>query len=464
MGEQIKEIKYSSKTHWSYGIGGFLDNFIMAAFTVRIIDFYENELLLAIFWVGLAFGIYGFWNMINDPLLGYLSDRKTRFTKKYGRRYPFYVIGILIYAWIYLFIFAVPFTDQIGMFFWLLFSICIFEALFTLWHINYLSLFPDKFRSSTERTKVGVTNTVWGLIGIVLGVTIPPILITYGDVQSYIIAAVIVTIICFILALFSFHGMKEDKELIDRQLRILEEVKEKISFWKTLNYAMKNKNFIAYAIAYMGHQVMAMMMLASLPYWNKYIIGSSDPEIETVLAAGFLIAVLISVPLWSYIGRKYGNKKAFMMGTLLSTFLFIPMFFISDLILSTIFIALIGIGIGAIWVLMYPCFSDVIDDIVIQTEKRQEGAYTGLRTFFGRFPIVFQAIAFAIVHPLTGYRAGAPPGPTSQTLLAQFGIRLLMVGIPMVFYFLGFIIIWKVYNLDKETVLKNTEFLKQKHL
>jgi GPH family glycoside/pentoside/hexuronide:cation symporter len=258
--------------------------------------------------------------------------------------------------------------------------------------------------------------------------------------------------------------MKEDKELIDRQLRILEEVKEKISFWKTLNYAMKNKNFIAYAIAYMGHQVMAMMMLASLPYWNKYIIGSSDPEIETVLAAGFLIAVLISVPLWSYIGRKYGNKKAFMMGTLLSTFLFIPMFFISDLILSTIFIALIGIGIGAIWVLMYPCFSDVIDDIVIQTEKRQEGAYTGLRTFFGRFPIVFQAIAFAIVHPLTGYRAGAPPGPTSQTLLAQFGIRLLMVGIPMVFYFLGFIIIWKVYNLDKETVLKNTEFLKQKHL
>jgi GPH family glycoside/pentoside/hexuronide:cation symporter len=350
------------------------------------------------------------------------------------------------------------------MFFWLLFSICIFEALFTLWHINYLSLFPDKFRSSTERTKVGVTNTVWGLIGIVLGVTIPPILITYGDVQSYIIAAVIVTIICFILALFSFHGMKEDKELIDRQLRILEEVKEKISFWKTLNYAMKNKNFIAYAIAYMGHQVMAMMMLASLPYWNKYIIGSSDPEIETVLAAGFLIAVLISVPLWSYIGRKYGNKKAFMMGTLLSTFLFIPMFFISDLILSTIFIALIGIGIGAIWVLMYPCFSDVIDDIVIQTEKRQEGAYTGLRTFFGRFPIVFQAIAFAIVHPLTGYRAGAPPGPTSQTLLAQFGIRLLMVGIPMVFYFLGFILIWKVYNLDKETVLKNTEFLKQKHL
>ncbi len=464
MSESTEEVKYSKKIHWSYGIGGFLDNFMIAAFTVRIIDFYENELLLAIFWVGLAFGIYGFWNMINDPLLGFLSDRKTRFTKKYGRRFPFYVIGVLLYAWIYLFVFTVPFTDQIGMFIWLLITICVFEALFTLWQINYLSLFPDKFRSTTERTKVGVTNTVWGLIGIVLGVALPPILITYGDVQSYITAAIVVTILCFILAFFSLPGMKEDQELIDRQLRILEESKEKISFWQTLKHAMKNRNFVAYVLTYMGHQVMTVMLLASLPYWNKYIIGSSDPELETILAAGFLVAVLISVPIWSFIGRKYGNKNAFMMGTFLTTFLFIPLFFISDLLLSTIFIALIGVGIGAIWVLMYPCFSDVIDDIVIETENRQEGAYTGIRTFFGRFPIVIQAIAFAFVHPLTGYIAGAPPGQTSQPPLAQFGIRFLMAGLPMIFYFIGFLLMWKVYTLDKACVAENKELLQRKLL
>ena len=464
MSESTEEVKYSKKVHWSYGIGGFLDNFMLAAFTVRIIDFYENELLLAIFWVGLAFGIYGFWNMINDPLLGYLSDKKTRFTKKYGRRYPFYVIGALTYAWIFFFVFTVPFTDQIGMFIWLLITICIFEGLFTLWQINYLSLFPDKFRSPVERTKVGVTNTVWGLIGIVLGVALPPMLITYGDIQSYIIMAIAVTIICFILAIFSIPGMREDQELIDRQLKILEEQKDKVSFWRTLKYAMKNRNFMAYVLTYMGHLVMTTMMLASLPYWNKYIIGSDDPELETVLAAGFLVAVLISVPIWSHIGRKYGNKNAFMMGTLLTTFLFIPMFFISDLLLSTIFIALIGVGIGAIWVLMYPCFSDVIDEIVIETEKRQEGVYTGIRTFFGRFPIVIQAIAFMVVHPLTGYIAGAPPGQTSQPPLAQFGIRFLMAGLPMIFYFIGFLLMWKVYTLDKACVAENKELLQRKLL
>ncbi|MBD3255108.1 MAG: MFS transporter [Candidatus Lokiarchaeota archaeon] len=461
---EIEEVRYSKSTHVSYGIGGFLDNFFIAAFTVRIIDFYENELLLGIIYVGIAFVIFGFWNMVNDPILGWLSDRKTRFTKRWGRRFPWFAIGALSYAWIYLLIFTVPFTDQIGMFIWLVIMICIFELLFSLWQINYLSLFPDKFRSDKERTSVGAWNTVWGLIGIVLGVMIPPLIITYGDISSYITAGIIVTLLGFILAIFSLPGMKEDEELKERQLKLLEKAETKESFWVIMKRAVTDKNFMAYVLTYMGHLVMTTMMLASLPYWNKYIVGSDNPDNEIIMSAGFLVAVLLSVPLWSYIGRKYGNRNAFLMGTLSTTLLFIPLFFVSDIISTTVVIGLIGVGIGAIWVLMYPCFSDVIDDIVIKTDKRQEGAYTGIRTFFGRFSIVIQALAFAIVHPLTGYIAGAPPGQNSQTPLAEFGIRILMAGFPMLFYFIGFLLIWRVYTLDQACVAENKELLQQKLL
>jgi GPH family glycoside/pentoside/hexuronide:cation symporter len=464
MKEQSNSSKYSRFVYISYGIGGFVDNFFTAAFTVRIIDFYENELLLAIFWVGLAFLIYGFWNMVNDPFLGWISDKKFRFTKRWGRRYPFFAVGALSFVWIYLFIYTVPFTDQIGMFIWLLITICIFEALYSLFLVNYLALFPDKFRTMTERTRAGAQNTAWGVIGIAMGVLIPPLIIVYGDINSYIIAALVVSIIGFLMALLSLSGMREDKILIDRQLRILEEQKEKESFWQVLKYGLKDRNFLAYILVGLGHAIMTVMMLSSLPYWNKYIIGSSDPELETIMAAGFLVAVLISVPFWSFIGRKLGNKKAITYGTLITTILFIPLFFMNDLIGTTIFIALIGVGIACFWVLMFPCLSDVIDDIVIKTGKRQEGALAGIRIFTERLSIIIQAVSFAIIHPLTGYRAGAPPGQSSQTLIAQLGIRLLMVGIPMIFYFLGFLLIWKVYKLDKESVLKNTEFLKQKQL
>ena len=136
----------------------------------------------------------------------------------------------------------------------------------------------------------------------------------------------------------------------------------------------------------------------------------------------------------------------------------------SDLISTTILFALIGFGIGAFWVLMFPCLSDVVDNIVVETGKRQEGTLSGIRIFTERISIIILAISFAIVHPLTGYIPGAPPGQNSQTLSAQFGIRFLMAGIPMIFYFLAFLLIWKVYELDKAKVAKNSEILKQKQL
>jgi GPH family glycoside/pentoside/hexuronide:cation symporter len=428
-----------------------------------VIDYYENELLLTIFYVGLAFVIYGFWNMVNDPLLGWISDKKFKFTKRWGRRYPFFAIGALSFVWVYLLVFTVPFTNQAGMFFWLLITICLFEFLYSMFIVNYISLFPDKFRTIQERTRAGAQNTGWGVIGIAMGVLIPPLIIVYGDVASYITAALVVSIIGFVMAILSLSGMKENKELINLQLKVIEEQKEKDSFWKTLKF-VKDKNFLAYILISLGHAVLTVMMLSSLPFWNKYIIGSSDPELETVMAAGFLVAVLISVPIWTYLGRKVGNKKAITYGTLVTSILFIPFFFISDILTTTIFIALIGIGIGAFWTLMFPAFSDTVDDIVVRTGKRNEGALTGIRIFTERISIIIQAVAFAIIHPLTGYRAGAVPGATTQTPLAQFGIRFLMAGIPMAFYFFAFILIWKVYKLDMAQVAENTEFLKQKQL
>ncbi|TFG04076.1 MAG: hypothetical protein EU539_11620, partial [Promethearchaeota archaeon] len=67
------EEKNSMLTRTSYGLGGFFDNIYSAAFSVRVIAFYEDEVLLPILLVSIAFVLYGVWNMFNDPLLGHLS-------------------------------------------------------------------------------------------------------------------------------------------------------------------------------------------------------------------------------------------------------------------------------------------------------------------------------------------------------------------------------------------------------
>ena len=100
--DNFTDDEYSSKIHLSYSLGGFLIHFLAAAMAVRIIFFYENLLLLNIVLIGIAFVIFGFWNMINDPIIGYLSDKNYRFTEKWGRRFPWFISTVFPSCFLYL--------------------------------------------------------------------------------------------------------------------------------------------------------------------------------------------------------------------------------------------------------------------------------------------------------------------------------------------------------------------------
>jgi GPH family glycoside/pentoside/hexuronide:cation symporter len=452
-----ESMKYPLFIHLSYGLGGFLIHFLAAALAVRIIFFYENVLLLDIVLIGIVFVIFGFWNMINDPLIGYFSDRPTRFTQRWGRRFPWFLTTVFPCCVFYLLIYLVPFRDTIGMFVWLLAILCAFEFTFSAFNTSYLALFPEKFKSNKERMRVAGISTIAGQIGIAMGIIIPPLLIKPNNLNSYIYAACIVMIIGLIFSILMIPGMREGEEL---RTFAYQQV-ERGSFLLTLKIALKQKNFNVYLYVYFAHSIMTVMMLSSIPFWTVYVIETDNPTlIEAILAATFLIAGMASVPMWVKIGRKYGNRKGFMYGTLLTSIFFIPLLFISDILLSVITIGALGVGIGAIWTLIPPCLSDVIDESVIITNKRQEAFYTGIRTFFGRFAIVVQGIAFALVHTITFYK----PGAKTQKPLAIMGIRILMAGIPMIFYFIGFLALWFFYDLTPERVKVNQNLLRERGL
>lgn len=458
---EIDEVKYSSKIHWSYGIGGFLDSFIITSFNLKVIFFYENEWLLSITLIGIAFGIYGFWNMINDPLIGWLSDRRTRFTEKWGRRFPWFIIGAFSLSLIYILVYTVPSSDQLVMFIWLLIIILLYEFSYSLWQISWLSLMPDKFRSHKERTKVGAITTIWNIIGNTLAFIISPIFITYGNKSSYISAAIVVAITLAVFTIFSIPGMKEDKELISRELRIIEkQEKERESYWQTIKFAIKEKNFMSYVVFYLMIQIFTALVIPSVSFWTRYVLESNEPLVETLITGSFLIGSIISIPFWFKFGRKIGNRKVYIYGMFLISILMIPWLFISDIISSFISIMLVGFGFGSILIFAYPGFSEVIDDVVVKSGKRKEGIYTGVRTFIGRIAYVSQGLIFAVVHQLTLYE----PGAESQAPLAIWGIRVIMALIPIICYIIGGLIILFIYDLTPDKVEMNKKFLMEHNL
>lgn len=441
------EMKFTSKIHASYSFGSFFDDFIMTAFAMRVYSFYETELFFPNALISIAIIIYGIWNMFNDPIAGYISDKNFRFTKKFGKRFTWFILMSFPTAIIYLLIFIPVGVNNTQIFIWLVVMICLYDTFFSFWNTNWLAIFPFKFRSQKERTKVAGFQTILSQIGLTMGMLLPAYFFTYGVKESYMNAALFVMVVCFVAIFAMIPGMKQDQKILE-QMNLAESQKERKSYIQTLRIALKEKNFRAYLTAYLGQTVMMTVVLASIPYLVNYVMEMGE-DAEFLISAAVLVGGLISVPLWIKIGRKYGNRIGYMCGTGLTAILLVVLFFVSrNYTLVVILSGCVGFTMGATWSLMYPTFSDVIDEIVVKAGKRSEGIYYGFRTFVGRFSIVIQAAAFGIVHGLTDF----DPTLDSQLGPAILGIQIHTALIPALFYFLGFLAMWRIYDLKPKKV------------
>jgi len=448
------EITHSKKNMASYGFGKVIWELLAMAFGAYVFFYYESELGLDVWIIAFGYIIYAIWNAINDPLVGYLVDRPFKFTKKWGRRFPWVIIGGIPWIFCYLLLFIPPDVDPKStegawiLFAWLVVTTCLYDTFGSIYNVNFYSIFPDKFRSDSERRDAGGISTLVGTFGVVLGAVVPPMFIVFGDRSTYAMQAGAIIIICLIALGLTIPGAREDQVRIDCYLEKCDEGFEKESFFKTLNSCLKQRNFMAYIIAFVFYSAMVAMMVGSIPYLVRFIFKMEAGAI-TLIMVGFLMGSFCSIPIWIKIAHKTNNdRKTIIITAFFMSVALIPMIFLKDYYLFIISVAVWGIGLGGFWAMQSPVFSNAIDEAIINTGRREEGIYYGIQAFFARLSLVILAICFAIVHTLTGFVEGAD----TQSDLAVWGIYIHMALLPMIFMFIGSIVLWRFYDLTPEKV------------
>lgn len=459
MNESEIEVKHSKLVYFSNGFGRFNDEFLTMAFGAYVFFFYETEIKLNVWLIGLGFIIFAIYNAINDPIIGYLTDRPFKFTKKWGRRFPFILFGGIPWIICYILLYSPPNQDPVKgallIFLWLLLATCLYDTFQSIYMVNFYALFPDKFRSVKERRTAAGLGIMISVFGIVLGAIIPPLFITFGDINSYFIQAIVVIIIGLIALSLAIPGVRDDQIYVDLYLAKALEEPKRDPFFKTMKTQIKQKNFKAYFIAFVFYQSMTACMIASIPYLVRYIFRMEAEAISLVMV-GFLIGALISFPVWIVIGQKINdNRKTIIFAGAVMTIVTAPLIFITDYYLFVFAILIWGFGLGGFWILLDPVLGDVIDEQVIRTGKRSEGITYGVRAFFGRFSLVVQALTFAIIHTLTGFNENVEV----QSAEAIWGIQLHLSLIPMIFILISTLTIWRLYDLNAEKVKINKEKL-----
>ncbi|MHA2391971.1 MAG: MFS transporter [Promethearchaeota archaeon] len=471
--------EYPRRIRASYGSRELFGQWISAAFGFSVLFFYKQVIGLNALYVALAYVIYSLWNAFNDPLVGWIMEKvHMPWEKKRGlKRFPWMIIAVVPYLFSFVLIFMVPSgwdpetnsAYQLPVFFWYLGTICLYDTLLTIYDVNVVSLYPDKFRSNSERRSVQGYGTILGILGLVLAAIVPPLVQNKDVPSSYVFSAFISFIVGIVLFLLVIPGIREDQKTRERyqQRKQLEEHEKVESFLKSLKSAVNDRTFMMKVLFFFGYQVGGVMLQTSGFFITTFILDLAE-DAFTYLLGGMLLGALISVPLWTILSHRVNdNKKMSVIAGIMMTVTFIPLIFMKGLIGWIISLLFFGIGLGGQWFVNPPTMGDVLDDIAVRTKKRQQSIFYGVQAFFIRAGQSFIAITIALVQILTGLPEGVTSLVELQSVnpggwqIAVFGVHIHSAVVPAILVLITTILFWKYYDITPEKVLKNKERLKE---
>ena len=359
----------------SYAMGKFIAEFLTGAFGSIVFMFYETEVGLAAGYAALATILYSIWNAVNDPVIGYITNKGAPFAKRLGRRFPWIIIGLILCSISFILIFSVPTrwdarTQPLFVFLWMVLTICLYDGVYSLWEVNYQSIYPDKFRTQEERTSTAIMGTGIGVLGIAAGFIIPPLLFSYGVRQSYLFSAIVIACISLIATLLVGNGVFESRQMIERFIQ--QQQSKAPSFFIQMKQALKHRSLLVFVLLLFLYQSGCMLMTASINYVVTYILEARSSQ-ATPIFAGMLAGTLISILIWRAVAKQLKNNQRMLVicSFFLALFAF-PLTFFTTQIAYIIGMTLWGLAFGGFWTFMSPAMADVIDSLVVAQKRRED--------------------------------------------------------------------------------------------
>lgn len=430
--------RLSRRTRLMYGVGdagiNLADTMVGLLFAIFLTDVVGLRPALA----GLAIFIGRTSDYLNDPLIGYLSDR-TR--TRWGRRRPYLLWGALPFFLAYTLLWwRPPFDSQIALAVYYGVAFVLYDTAASVLYMPYFALTPELTSDYDERTSLTTYRMAFSILGAMVAFVVPLAIIgsmSPENAQLILTVGAGVAFFSILPMLVVFFGTHE-KDAYQQQ--------EQPGLKESILAAFKNRPFLfALGIFLLTYAALDIVQ-AILIYFLKHHMNL---EAQGDLVFGLLfVAALISLPFWDWAAHRWDKQKAYIGGMIFLMAVVIGLGLLRPAWGLPAVVALgigAGIGLGAIQVLTWAMIPDTIEWDELQTGQRHEGMYYSLVTLGRKIASSLALPLMLLVLDWTGYVAAAESQPASAIL----GIRLLIGPIPALFLGAG-IVFALFYPLNRQ--------------
>jgi len=413
---------YDRKQKISFSLGSLGHWFINAAFSTWVLTFYFAAVGLRIELIMLAFIVWTVWNAINDPLIGYLSDRTHT---RLGRRKPYIIVGIIPMAIIEIIIWLPPnpIQDELLTFVYLLLMLMAYDTFYTMLSLPYDSLFPELYSSVEERAEVNTYKQVLATIGLLAAFVIPGLFIgDQNQVSGYLTNGIVTSISVIIIFVISVRWWVKERPEFQH------DHEHQFSFFQGLKQTLNNKGFILYTLLFFLYEYVLLLLSTTIPLFAREVLGITDTFQTSLLLGAMFIVGILTVFIWKILDVRLGGRKAFSISLAAYLITSLPLLVVDSFDSALIVVIMMGIGFGGMLYFIYLLFADVVDEDEVNTGYRREGTYMGITNFFMRLAMIFSILSVSFVFVSTGWEQYAP-NPGIDVIL---GLKILVVIFPAI--------------------------------
>lgn len=417
-------------TKLSYAVGNVGLQMLIAAMNFMLMIFYTDVALVAPAVAGAALLVGKVWDTVNDPLFGWMTDR-TR--SRWGRHRVYLIYGAVPLGIAAAAVWMVPpGLSPVAAFLWIAITYTVFDTLMTLVQLPYQAMAANMTTDYDERTSLTAYASMGALLGFFAGSVLMPVLVRAApDARTgYALAGS-----CFGLAAGvavavvawrvrepggSAHG-SADGDHGPRE-PMWENVRE------TLRTTLHNRPFLLLMSAATLVRLGLTLVQAALAYFVIYRLQGDKGDLPRYM--GTLLGVVgLSLFVWKYVVDRWEKNWAYVLGLVLCAGGLVALYWVGpgDQRMVMAILVVIGIGMGAHWIVPFAMVPDTIDHGHMQAGERKTGMYYGLYGLMDKLARTLATVMVAGMLDMTGYVPNV-----AQSASALQGITLMTGVLPAV--------------------------------